>query len=367
MERDILMFLVLKNKVAESFLKDNLASSTDITKWKGRDITNFQKSLLAKVKAQVSEKWFYTYFKNEKLEKIPRIDILNILSEYVGEKDWAAFVDEINKNELNKQEANTFIAEEISSEKIKQTNYTEIKQLTPVLDEISIKEPKIEETIIKRGLEPKENLKNKAKKKLFIIGGSIAAFFLLLVPILYVMEILPLKYSYEFCFIDSDRNKPITTPLEITLLQEGESPLHYKADENGCFFIKLKDNKIKLVVNSPYYKQDTIYRLIKSKYHNEKVELKTDDYALMLYYFSHSKVEDWKRRRRELYKMIANNAVIYQVFGNESYGVDILTKEDFINKLTLPTSSLKNLNVIETERKNNKIVKLKFEVISDEK
>ncbi|MFA9290591.1 MAG: hypothetical protein ACEQSF_05140 [Solirubrobacteraceae bacterium] len=334
-------------------MKDNSASSNDISQWKGKDITNFQDSLLNKVKTQVSEKWFYTYFKNDNLTKIPRIDMLNILSEYAGFKDWATFKAAILSVEQSiENKENDTINFEINNN---------LKELPLVKENIDFSEIKETKAIVQT---------KKTVDFIFLKKYKIALFYVffstLLIMLLFLFEVLPLKYNYEFCFTDSDRNKPITTPLEITLLQEGESPLHYKADANGCFSIKLKDNKIKLVVNSPYYKKDTIYRVIKSKYHSERVALKTDDYALMLYYFAHSKVEDWKKRRKELRKMIANNAIIYQVFGNESYGVDILSKEDFINKLTLPTSSLKNLNVIETEKKNNKIIKLKFEVIPDE-
>jgi hypothetical protein len=341
MKREIILFLQLRHQLAETFLKENVASSNDITKWKGRDITNFQESLLNKVKAQVSEKWFYTYCKNENPEKIPRIDILNILSEYVGRKDWASFVDEINRKENNDVSLIENKKEERQTEQMVELPNASSGEIKP---------------------------KNKSffRRKIFVIGLITSLSLSLFVGILFLLEILPLKYHYEFCFIDSDRNKQINSALEITLLQEGESPIHYKSNEIGCFSVQLKENKIKLVVKSPYYKQDTLYRVIKSKYHNERVELKTDDYALMLYYFSHSKEEDWKRRRKELNKMIANNAIIYQVYGNESYGVDILSKEDFIDKLTLPTSSLKNLNIIETEKKKNKIVKLKFEVIPDE-
>ena len=38
----------------------------------------------------MSEKWFYSYFKNN-TEKLPRIDILNLLSVYVGYDNWEAF------------------------------------------------------------------------------------------------------------------------------------------------------------------------------------------------------------------------------------------------------------------------------------
>ena len=64
--------------------------SSEIKNWKGEDIVIFQEELRSKVNAAISEKSFYTYFKNTS-EKLPRLDILNLLSQYVGYSNWADF------------------------------------------------------------------------------------------------------------------------------------------------------------------------------------------------------------------------------------------------------------------------------------
>ena len=89
-EKEKILFDLLKSEVAKTFLKENPAQYTDISKWKGEDIVRFQEDLLHKVKGRVSEKWFYNYFRND-IQKLPRIDMLNLLSEYVGYKNWADF------------------------------------------------------------------------------------------------------------------------------------------------------------------------------------------------------------------------------------------------------------------------------------
>jgi len=89
-EKEYIAFEKLKKAVAQTFLKENSALSEDYSLWKGADIIRFQEDLLHKVKGRVSEKWFYTYFKN-KNEKLPRIDILNLLSQYAGYQNWANF------------------------------------------------------------------------------------------------------------------------------------------------------------------------------------------------------------------------------------------------------------------------------------
>ena len=58
--------------------------------WSGTDIQDFQDDLEGKCKSTVSEKWIYLHFKNEN-EKLPRVDVLNLLSSYCGYKNWDDF------------------------------------------------------------------------------------------------------------------------------------------------------------------------------------------------------------------------------------------------------------------------------------
>ena len=86
---DLYKFNQLKASVVKTFLETNTASA-DVKQWTGDEIVLFQEDLFSKVKARVSEKWFYTYFKNEP-DKLPRVDMLNLLSQYVGFKNWSEF------------------------------------------------------------------------------------------------------------------------------------------------------------------------------------------------------------------------------------------------------------------------------------
>jgi hypothetical protein len=118
-------------------------------------------------------------------------------------------------------------------------------------------------------------------------------------------------------------------------------------------------------VESPYYKTDTITRSYNQKEDAEQVHLSADEYALILHYFSTNNIEDWNQRRKELGKMIHDKAVIYQVFGQDEFGIDVLSKEAFINKITLPTSSLRKMKIIEIKREEGQITKLKFAIKMD--
>lgn len=79
----------------------------------------------------------------------------------------------------------------------------------------------------------------------------------------------------------------------------------------------------------------------------------------MLHYYTNGNIKDWQKRKKELENLIDNKATIYQVFSN-NMGIEIYTKEDFINKLLIPTSSLKNIRILKKEYKDRKIVTLKF-------
>ena len=53
----------------------------------------------------------------------------------------------------------------------------------------------------------------------------------------------------------------------------------------------------------------------------ENIELKPNDYAIMLFYYSKS-IKDLKKKRESLNYLISDNALIYQVYDNETYGVE---------------------------------------------
>jgi hypothetical protein len=88
---DLLHFEQLKQEVQAEYLKNHHPSFDDISKWKGIDIIYFQEDLRRKAKGNISEKSFYTYFKSNPTTKLPRIDMLNLLSMYVDYQSWYDF------------------------------------------------------------------------------------------------------------------------------------------------------------------------------------------------------------------------------------------------------------------------------------
>jgi hypothetical protein len=286
-------FELLKAAVSRTYLEDHSAPD-DIRNWKGEEITGFQEDLFEKTKGRVSEKWFYTYFKND-IDKLPRIDMLNLLSNYVGYGNWNDF-----------KQAHGGIKTE-----------------------------------------------NKRKTTWFL-------YVLAIIPLaLIAYSLIDFDHTYEFCMVDEDYGQPISEiPLNIKILVEGESPIYLKTDSTGCFRYTSAEKTIRFVVQSPYHKTDTIVRHIDSN-KNAIVPVATDDYAVILKYYSSGNTSELQKRRKQLANLISEDAQIFQVYSNSS-GIEMYSKEEFINKLTIPTSSLKNIRILDKRYADGKIVKLKF-------
>ena len=84
----------------------------------------------------------------------------------------------------------------------------------------------------------------------------------------------------------------------------------------------------------------------------------------MLFYYSKS-LTDLKKKRASLNYLISDDALIYQVYDSDQYGVETMDKQRYISLVTLPTTSLENLDVIDTKTdKNGKINMIKFRIRS---
>ncbi|MDP2423217.1 MAG: hypothetical protein U1C46_03470 [Bacteroidales bacterium] len=277
----------------------------DISDWKGQEITDFQEELRIRAKGQVSEKWFYTHIKAVD-PALPRIDVLNLLSKFAGFSNWNDF--KFNKS----------------------------------------------------GLIPATLRYNKYNKVFIAIPFIVIVIMLLLYGLFRLFN----TREYSFCFYDVDTKEPvINSSIEVLLLSDDESPASYICNHDGCFEIRTDKSKIKLVVRSPYYRTDTVDRVLKKFNSYTKVGLRANEYALMIHYFSQMKVEDWEKRRLQLNKMFDDEAVIYQVIGNDkTLGMELYSKAEFIDKLTMPSASLNQIEVLDTRYLGDRILILRFRI-----
>lgn len=273
-----------------------------ISDWKGQNIIDFQTELWVSQKEQISEKWFYMHMKSNN-QKLPRIDILIFLSKYIGYINWDDFK---QKNILHESKNGTI-----------QDKSNRVFYLVPIL-----------------------------------LVGVLFIFYLIFTA-MYTQE-------YTFCFYDSDTKDVINNSItEIAVISNNESPVYYLCNNNGCFTIKTKERILKFIVENPYYHTDTIKRTLNKFNRTENVKLKIDDYAIMIQYFSNSNVKDWLNRRENLDKMFSDTVKIFQVM-NGTVGMEIYNKWEFINKLTLPTNSLRDIEIIDTKYSGEKITHLRF-------
>jgi len=296
-------FELLKQKLVANMQQLYPGINPSIADWKGQEITDFQEDLLTKVNANLSEKWFYNHIKSEN-KSLPRIDVLNLLSKYVGYANWDDFV----FNNSNPEKSNKTI--------IKANQYFIIVPL--------------------------------------MILGVMAI-------LLFVFNFLN-KQDYIFSFYDVHTKEAVTgSPIEIKLLVDDESPINYFSDTSGNFILNTDKKILKMVVSAPYYKTDTITRILKTFEKEQKIGLYPNDYALIIHYFSQMNVDDWQKRRDYLSTIIDDGAMIYQVLNDQNaQGMELYNKEEFINKLTIPSGSLKNIEILETKFKGEKIIILRF-------
>lgn len=382
---DLLHFEQLKAEVQAEYLKNHHPSYDEISKWKGIDIIYFQEDLRKKAKGNISEKSFYTYFKTVPSSKLPRIDMLNLLAIYAGYQSWYDFKkNHLFANEIisdHEKPSEILIADEekleISTEKPTESAFSTPEKAIPAIEQTTTAEiqPALEET---KTTVPTSSSSQRIFKNPLI--SLIKQYFWLISSVVLMTMVLILVFwqrifatDYKFTFIDADRNTKIKDIIEIRVLKENETPIRYiinsgkdiEDDELGVFRFPTQSKTLAMEVNSPFYRKDTIYRNLDPARTNETIELEPDVYAQALYYYS---TNDISKKREELDKIISKNALIYQVFDNETYGVETLDKQKYIGLVTTPTTSLKNFKMIETKvsPETKKIILIKFKIQPDE-
>ncbi|NRS92724.1 hypothetical protein HNQ03_001802 [Chryseobacterium sp. 16F] len=357
-------------------MENHIPSDDNIANWKGIDIIYFQEDLRKHSKANISEKSFYTYFKTSPVLKLPRIDILNLLSIYAGYISWYEFkknhplAQEILENFSENSSKLQEIKVEIDPKPIQKDNIVEEKPVEETKEEIpviQINNSDLEEVKQLSTSNNTTNLPSKKRKKIFqeyIFTGLTAILTLVVGYLGFGDDIFGKTYTYNF--MDADRNSAIANTLEVKVIKENESPIFYRIKPKEPFYYSTKDKNLKMVISSPFYENLEVNRNLDNAPDEETILLSPDDYKMAVYTFSKKDMretaEEIKQKRRQLENLIAENAVIYQVFDSEIYGVETLNRQKYITLLTIPTTSLKNLNIIEMTKDKGKIVAIKFKI-----
>ncbi|WP_143884942.1 hypothetical protein [Chryseobacterium binzhouense] len=381
---ELLHFEQLKKDVQAQYLKDHSPSYDEISKWKGIDIIYFQEDLRKKAKGNISEKSFYTYFKSSPVTKLPRIDMLNLLSIYAGYSSWYEFKkkhlfanevltedSDLSEEELNDLEKTISALTELpKSENLPQTTPIIIPENT-VLQKNNTENELIEEISNKKTTLSETDIKPQKKSYQKAVWIAVSSVFVILLGLLGFKDELFQK-TYTYCFTDADRNLSVQRDIEIKVIKENESPIFYRIKPGECFVYPSKDKTLKMQISSTVYENLEINRNLENAPENETIALKPDDYKMAVYYFSIKDIQGAnteeliKQKRKQLESRISNDAIITQIYDSDIYGIETLDKQKYITLVTTPTTSLKNLKLIEMKKDKGKIVSIKFKISANE-
>ena len=304
---DLEYFSELKAVLLRKFCEANPYFKGGLKDFGVREIARFQNILQEKTGGRVSEKWFYTHLKKDH-GKLPRVDVLDLLSQFGGHENWAAFQSAVGSPQL------------------------------PV---------------------PSRKKTRRRNILAFMAIGALAFFTLMA-----ALGGLPFenKKTYEACFVDGMTGRPLNgVEIHVREIKENESPRAYVADGNACFLFENPGDKITFSFRADYYRADTIVRILREQKQKESIPIYRDDYAWMIHVFSSGKIGDWKKRRTQLGEMIADGAMIFQVDANSGRAMELFNKPEFITKLTLPVSSLGELEILQTKYdETGKIQSIRF-------
>ncbi|MES2575534.1 MAG: hypothetical protein V4572_11365 [Bacteroidota bacterium] len=290
-------FSLLKEKVLLKYQEHYPFFNGNWKSFSSQDILNLIDLIEKKCKQTISEKWIYTHLKPETNSKIPRKDMLNILCEFVGFSSWDEFV-------------------------------FKRKDLVPI--------------------EKSKGLKN---RKLLLIS---LFFLVLIVLILFytnrkTTKTIELKNEFTNEKVKSDEVKVFQVKnavKEELVVKEGKIEVD-----------NYDDKKSKLIIQSPFYKPKTIDLNTKETTSAEakKIDLKPDDYAMMLKAFMLSDIKNWQTRKEKLNTILSDNLEVIVMLKND-LGAEYFDKKEFSQKLIVPTASIKKMKIIEIKNDdNNKI------------
>ncbi|OIQ21416.1 MAG: hypothetical protein BM557_03960 [Flavobacterium sp. MedPE-SWcel] len=306
---DIDFLYQLKQKILEKYRVHYPYYKGSIHDFGNTEITQLLDLVEQECQERVSEKWIYTHLKPQKNEKLPRKDMLNIFCRWIGYSGWDEFKYKIDKTEAT-------IGNSKPNDSDKESNYS-------------------------------------FKKTAYVALG------ILIILAIGISFNIDSSYEAKIYLNDKYTQKSIeTNRATIFFLNKNEKQKLKK--ENNYFILKSNKAKVHLLVESPYYKTDTL--IVNFEYNNSgnyEYDLQPDDYAMMLRAYMNANIDDWNRRKRQLNNILDDDAVIQEVMF-EDIGVEFLNKQEFINKITTPTKSVKKMEVVSIEYKDKKIISLKY-------
>lgn len=139
------------------------------------------------------------------------------------------------------------------------------------------------------------------------------------------------------------------------------SELHVegRAQKHNGYLRRSKQDTDSVVIQGKYYKGLCLQDDDLGDADTLLISLYPDDYALMIHYFSLTSDRDLMKRKGQLEACIHDQAEIFHVHPVLN-GLEMLNKDDFINRLILPTGGLKGLDIQDIKYKDGQIYRLRF-------
>jgi hypothetical protein len=299
---EIRLFYLLKQKILAGYKQHYPFYNGDITQFGNKEIAQLIDLIETECHERVSEKWVYTHLKPAGNTKLPRRDMLDIFCKWTGYNSWDEFA------------------------------YTNVAATQSAAIPGKVR-PKI--------------------KTAYIIMGIVTILILAIIGFT-----IPSGDSVTICLKDKYTQKNIEADkVTVNVFRKG---IKEKLKRNGsCYLLNREKEETILLVESPYYKADTIRIAPGNEVLSYEFDLQPDDYAMMLRAYMNADVNDWNKRKKQLDEILSDDAVIQEIMFNE-IGVEFLNKQEFINKITTPSKSVKTMEIVAIDYEGNKIISLKY-------
>ncbi len=287
------VFHRLKNDVLLTYQKQYPYFEGNWKTFSSQDIKNLIDLIADQVKQTVSEKWIYTHLKVETNDKLPRKDMLDILSQLVGYSGWDEYVF------------------------------------------------KWKQEVVPNVVQPKRNYN--VVFSLGFIGLFLIGFFSYRYLKREEVQTIEVKNAFTEEQINSEEVKVVMIENNV------ETPIEMV---DSKIQITTKDSA-KIVLKSPYYKDKTI---VVGKENSNAITLQPDDYAMMLKGFMKSDIKDWETRKEQLQKILADDLEVLVMLKND-LGIEYFNKQEFSEKLIVPSVALKRMKVIDIQSNDKDEIK----------
>jgi hypothetical protein len=287
------VFHKLKNDVLLTYQKQYPYFEGNWKTFSSQDIQNLIDLIAVQVKQTVSEKWIYTHLKVETNDKLPRKDMLDILSQLVGYSGWDEYVF------------------------------------------------KWKQEVVPNVAQPKRNYN--VVFSLGFIGLFLIGFFSYRYLKREEVQTIEVKNAFTEEQINSEEVKVVMIENNV------ETPIEMV---DSKIQITTKDSA-KIVLKSPYYKDKTI---VVRKENSNAITLQPDDYAMMLKGFMKSDIKDWETRKEQLQKILADDLEVLVMLKND-LGIEYFNKQEFSEKLIVPSVALKRMKVIDIQSNDKDEIK----------